>query len=284
MHYDSKGMKCKEFVDLMRDRGFSYNEAHGGFLNGKGKRAGKANMNGYRTISLQKDLIAYTFCEHRCVWTWFNGEIPEGMEINHIDFDRSNNKIENLELVTHAENMAHVLNAGRMNACKGEESGKAIFTNKEAQMMRYLYKHGWKIKEIQELVGEQYNATIGRIVHGARYGSVPDATDVMSIYPAIVYHTINKKLTREQQISNAIAGMCGELGEVSDILKKHLYQGHDLDRDHLIEELGDLLYYITLLMCLYDFNMAETMFNNMDKLMRRYPDGFDAERSLHRNE
>lgn len=280
----SKGMKCAEFVNIMRERGFHYNEEKGGFITPMGKRAGKATRNGYRTIALQKDKEIYTFCEHRCVWVWFNGEIEDGLVINHKDFDRANNKIENLELLTQAENIKYTDDAGRRVIIGGEDSGKAIYTNKEAQAMRYLRKNGWKVKEIAEFFDSKYENTIGRIITGARYGKVPDAADVLSIYPAIVLHTINKDLSDEQQIGNAIAGMCGELGEVVDILKKALYQWHEIDEDHLIEELGDLLYYVTLLMCIIDYNMADTMFNNMDKLINRYPSGFSAERSIHRKE
>ena len=88
MKYGSKGMTCSEFVALMKDRGFLYNEKNGGFLTVKKKTAGKTTRNGYRTLTLQKNNVNYTFCEHRCVWVWHNGEIPDGMEINHIDFDK----------------------------------------------------------------------------------------------------------------------------------------------------------------------------------------------------
>lgn len=284
MNFNSKGMTCQEFVSLMKERGYTYNENGGGFLRKNGKRAGKTMRNGYRTISLQKDHVGRTFCEHRCVWVWFNGEIPDGMVINHLDFDRSNNRIENLEMVTPTENIRYTASAGRLNPCRGEKSPRAKFTEKEVQMMRYLHDNGWSTEQITQLMGEKWNGTVGRVVNGARYGDVPSASTVMSIYPAIVLHTINKDLTEEQQITNAITGMCGELGEVADIIKKHLYQGHDLDEDHLIEEIGDCLYYVTLLMCIIDFNMADTMFNNMDKLMRRYPAGFDPERSINRTE
>lgn len=284
MNFGSKGMKCTEFVQLMRERGYEYDEKNGGFITGHGKKAGKTTRNGYRTLCLQKDMEFYTFCEHRCVWTWFNGEIPDGYVINHIDFNRSNNKIENLEAVTHAQNMKHSRDAGHINTPSGEDAGRSKFTNKEAQLMRWLHKNGWKTAQIAELFGEKHQNIVGRIVNGARYGKVPDAASIMSIYPALVLHTINHNLTEEQQLANAAMGMCGELGEVEDILKKHQFQGHELDHDHLIEELGDLVYYITLLMCLVDYNMADTMFNNMDKLMRRYPNGFSAERSIHRDE
>ena len=275
-------MSWNEIVNLMKEREYSYDDKNGGFITKNKKKAGKDTRNGYRTISLQKDNVSYTFCEHRCVWVWFNGEIQDGFVINHKDFDRANNRIENLEEISQSDNILYSKDANRINPPRGERSGKAIWTDREAQAMRFLRKNGWQVKKIAELFGTKNHNVVGRIINGARYGSVPDASDVLSVYPAIVNHTMNKSLSKEEQITNAVIGMCGEVGEVADIIKKHLYQGHDLDIDHLIEELGDVLYYVTLLMIMIDYNMADTMFNNMDKLMKRYPEGFSAERSLHR--
>lgn len=282
VRFGSKGMTCAEFVGMMRERGFTYDEDKGGFKSKNGKRVGRACRNGYRTISLQKDKKEYTFCEHRCVYVWFNGEVPDGLVINHIDFDRSNNKIENLEAITQKENVKHAVDAGRIIGKKGEESPKTQYTNVDAQAMRYLHQNGWQIKKIAELFGANNPNQVGRIIRGVRFGNVIDAGDMVSIYPAIVIRTINNNLTKEQQLHNAIMGMVGEVGEVCDIFKKHWYQGHELDYDHLFEELGDVLYYITLFITLLGWDLSDVMYNNWVKLNDRYPDGFSSERSIHR--
>lgn len=76
------------------------------------------------------------------------------------------------------------------------------------------------------------------------------------------------------RILNGLMGLNGEAGECIDILKKHLYQGHAFDSEHMAKELGDAE------AIGYDL---ETIFQmNIDKLRARYPDGFDAEHSLHR--
>lgn len=54
-------------------------------------------------------------------------------------------------------------------------------------------------------------------------------------------------LNPEKNIQQAILGLIGEWGEVADILKKHIFQGHKMDKDHLIEELGDCCWYGMLL-------------------------------------
>lgn len=172
MHFNSKGMTCGEFVELMRDRGITYSSTLGRFVTKRGEVKGKQNRNGYRTIALSKNHISYTFCEHRCVWVWFNGDIPEGFEVNHIDANRSNNHIENLEIVDHSGNMRHAISIGNFVARKAQESGKAIYTNEEVLAMRCLYDNGWKIFQIQDAFGAKYNMSISRLIRGERYGSV----------------------------------------------------------------------------------------------------------------
>lgn len=94
--------------------------------------------------------------------------------------------------------------------------------------------------------------------------------------------TLNKELSKEQQVSNMIFGANGELGEVTDILKKHLYQGHRINKQHLAEEIGDALFYIVNLCTLYNLDVEDILQANVDKLKKRFPNGFDAERSINR--
>ena len=94
--------------------------------------------------------------------------------------------------------------------------------------------------------------------------------------------TINHDLTTEQLISNMCMGISGESGEVIDIIKKNLYQGHELDKEHLTEELGDVMFYITNLATLLGIDMQDVLQNNVDKLLKRYPDGFDINKSVNR--
>ena len=79
-------------------------------------------------------------------------------------------------------------------------------------------------------------------------------------------------------------GLNGEAGECIDILKKHFYQGHDLDVDKLIDELGDVLWYIAEACTGIGVTMEEVAKRNIEKLKKRYPNGFETERSINRNE
>lgn len=77
-------------------------------------------------------------------------------------------------------------------------------------------------------------------------------------------------------------GLAGEGGEVADHVKKFIGQGHELDRDHVVEECGDVLWYISLTLNTVGCDLETCMQRNIDKLYKRYPDGFDAEHSIHR--
>ena len=83
----------------------------------------------------------------------------------------------------------------------------------------------------------------------------------------------------------AAIGMCGEAGEVSELIKKYAYHEHEIDTEHLARELGDVLWYVTYMAHLFGYSLGEIMEMNQDKLAKRYPDGkFDAERSRNRKE
>lgn len=75
-----------------------------GLLKGRILKPGMSRV-GYLHVVLCKDDKRTTFKVHRLVYEAFNGQIPEGMEINHIDEDKSNNRLENLNLMTHKENV-----------------------------------------------------------------------------------------------------------------------------------------------------------------------------------
>ena len=83
----------------------------------------------------------------------------------------------------------------------------------------------------------------------------------------------------------AAIGMCGEAGEVSELIKKYAYHEHTIDTEHLARELGDVLWYVSYMADLFGYSLGKIMAMNQEKLAKRYPDGkFDAERSRNRKE
>lgn len=85
-------------------------------------------------------------------------------------------------------------------------------------------------------------------------------------------------------VLNGVMGLCGEAGECIDIVKKYMFQGHELDRQKLIDEASDCLWYLAAIAAGLGTGLEEIAVYNVEKLKKRYPDGFDADKSLHRPE
>lgn len=83
-------------------------------------------------------------------------------------------------------------------------------------------------------------------------------------------------------LQNGVMGLCGEAGECVDLVKKHLFQGHDLDTEHLAKELGDVAWYLAVTAEAIGYDLNTILQMNVKKLRDRYPNGFDEERSKHR--
>ena len=89
-------------------------------------------------------------------------------------------------------------------------------------------------------------------------------------------------INHRDRLVNGLMGLNGEAGEAIDILKKHLFQGHPLDSEHLAKELGDVAWYLAVSADALGYSLEEILQMNVDKLRARYPDGFEAERSVNR--
>lgn len=103
-------------------------------------------------------------------------------------------------------------------------------------------------------------------------------------YQREVLRTAPVDLSPDKLLLNGIMGLNGEAGECIDILKKYMFQGHELDGEHLAKELGDVLWYITLTSYALGYDIEDILQMNVDKLRARYPDGFSTDLSLHRQE
>ena len=103
-------------------------------------------------------------------------------------------------------------------------------------------------------------------------------------YQQLAMRTLNPSLDKKDVLINGVMGLCGESGEAIDLVKKHLAQGHELDREALIKELGDVAWYLAETAYALDVPLDDVLQRNIDKLKMRYPQGFEAEKSLHRIE
>lgn len=95
--------------------------------------------------------------------------------------------------------------------------------------------------------------------------------------------TINKSNNILEQRQHALFGMASEVGEIHGIFQKH-YQGHSINYTELKQEIGDLLWFIAEFCTASGWDMEYIMQMNLDKIERRYPDGFEEKRSVERPE
>lgn len=104
-------------------------------------------------------------------------------------------------------------------------------------------------------------------------------------YQEFAMRFVNRELDETQTMVNAVMGLCGESGEAIDLVKKHIGQGHDLDKVHFAKELGDVAWYLAEAAYSIGYDLETILEMNIEKLSKRYPEGhFSVERSINRPE
>lgn len=103
-------------------------------------------------------------------------------------------------------------------------------------------------------------------------------------YQTLAMTTLNPTLSKRDVLINSVMGLCGESGEAIDIVKKWMAQGHTLDKARLANELGDIAWYLAEAATALDISLEEIMQTNIEKLKKRYPDGFNCQDSVARRD
>ena len=101
-------------------------------------------------------------------------------------------------------------------------------------------------------------------------------------YQKLAMTTLNPEIEKKDVLVNAVMGLCAEAGEATDLVKKHLFQGHELKKEELVKELGDVAWYLAEAATALDVDLSVILEKNIEKLKQRFPKGFDAERSMYR--
>lgn len=83
--------------------------------------------------------------------------------------------------------------------------------------------------------------------------------------------------------NHALHGLVGEIGEIHSIYQK-AYQGHEIDHGKIKHEVGDLLWFIAEYVDAMGWDLDDIMELNIEKLKKRYPEGFEADRSVNRGD
>ena len=102
-------------------------------------------------------------------------------------------------------------------------------------------------------------------------------------YQRLAGRTASFTNTKDRFINGAL-GITGEAGEVADIIKKTMFQGHPAKDADLIQELGDVCWYVASLCTALDVDFEDVLSANIEKLRKRYPNGFTREDSIERRD
>ena len=102
-------------------------------------------------------------------------------------------------------------------------------------------------------------------------------------YQKLAMRTLNPQLDEKEILVNGVMGLCSEAGEAINIVKKHLHQGHELDREKLLDELGDIAWYLAETALVLNSDLDEVLERNIRKLKKRYPEGFSVGNSINRD-
>lgn len=103
-------------------------------------------------------------------------------------------------------------------------------------------------------------------------------------YQMLARRTQNPVLTPDEKRAHALCGLASEIGEIMSLHQHQIQDGRRLDRKELAKEIGDVEWFIAELCDCYNMQMDAIAFENIEKLKKRYPDGFDEERSIHRHD
>ena len=109
---------------------------------------------------------------HRIVYRYFNGKIPDNLEINHIDMNKTNNHLSNLEAVTHQDNIRHAIrnNKPGYRFNKGDRIGAKLSIDDVITIKQMLLD-----KALQRIIAKKFHVTpgtIGHIKHGRSWNEV----------------------------------------------------------------------------------------------------------------
>ena len=166
------------------------------------------------------------------------------------------------------------------NVVKLAEEEASMYKEKIEKQVDFLTRYGYTFGYAVDTLIED-----GVIMNKEIAKKQIDETTVTidaSTYQQTAARTINKDLYPEEIEMHALHGMAGEIGELHSLYQKS-FQGHKFDEEHAKKELGDLLWFIAEYCTVMNWDLADVMLTNLGKLAARFPDGFEAEKSLNRD-
>ena len=177
-------------------------------------------------------------------------------------------------------------NATTLVAVDGDYQ-RRIFERFHSQRQKGIGKYGQPLEDNPASRDERLEHLAQELTDGLMYIEWIKAHQEYGFreYAIAALRTAQQERGDRELLLNGVFGLVGEAGEVVDHLKKHLFQGHELDSAHIADELGDVLWYVNLIAAACGCELDAIARGNIAKLQARYPGaGFDAERSINRVE
>lgn len=146
----------------------------------------------------------------------------------------------------------------------------------EGLRLKVPYELTWSCYEGHSKACGKCGTCIDRI-NAFRANGVEDPIEYAKAITIKEYQTFTKKgllpaSEGKDQLCHFAMGLTGEAGEVTDAIKKRVFHGRDISQEHLLEELGDVMWYVSNLCNELGLDLEEVMSYNVDKLKSRYPD------------
>lgn len=144
-------------------------------------RADRLDCNGYRSVTAGKGFgksgsRGRTAFAHRLVWLWVHGSIDSNKEVNHKNLIRSDNRYDNLELITAGENQKHAYKMNARTIRVGTENPVSKLSESDVREIRLARKNKVRIKDL----ASRFNVEILTISRAARKVTYQNVTDEAS--------------------------------------------------------------------------------------------------------
>jgi NTP pyrophosphatase (non-canonical NTP hydrolase) len=213
---------------------------------------------------------------------------PKDKVTDHINGNKLDNRKSNLRVCDCSENQMNVSNV---------RPGTSKYKGVNKQNSNRHKKPKWiariQVRERRISLGyfnTEKEAAIAynraAILYHGDFANLNEVNDEMDFtqYQLESKRTIPQNKWVNTIVSNFCMGLAGETGEVVDYLKKVYHHDHELDKDVIVKEMGDVLWYLSGLATILGINLEDIAVENIEKLKKRYPEGFSTERSVNRDD
>ena len=134
------------------------------------------------------------------------------------------------------------------------------------------------------MTGNEYQKLASRTNDGLATNRLLDKVKIYGLLKSVLPAEKSAEVWDCGSVLNACLGLSGEVGELNDMVKKWVFHEKELDEVHLKKELGDVMWYVAMMCQSMGWELDEVLQMNIDKLIARYPDGFDVDKANNRQE